>query len=79
MRFLLNLQTSNSVVPLIDVTAYEKLHFRLFLLNPREYQNEIWSNVNAVYVKYFYFVLRSILKTKASSRPFHDFNKIAIS
>ena len=29
---------------IIDVTAYEKLHFWLFLLNPRQYQNEIWSN-----------------------------------
>ena len=38
---------------IIDITAYEKLHFWLFLLNPREYQIEIWSNINAAYNGYF--------------------------
>ena len=64
---------------IIDVTAYEKLHFWLFLLNHWHYQNEIWSNVNAAYDGFFYNVLSSILKTETSSRPFYNFNKIAKS
>ena len=60
---------------MIDITAYGKLRFWLFLLSPRQYQIEIWSNVNATYTRYFQLVL----KTETSSRPFDDFNKIAIS
>ena len=37
----------------IDIAAYWKLHFCLFLLNPKYYQNEIWSNTNAPYNKHF--------------------------
>ena len=36
-----------------DIMPYEKLHFWVFLLNPRQYQIEIWSNINAAYDGYF--------------------------
>ena len=38
---------------IIDIAAYWKLHFCSFLLNPKYYQNEIWSNTNATYNKRF--------------------------
>ena len=64
---------------IIDITAYEKIHFWLFLLNPREYQIDIWSNIHAAYGGYSLLALGSTLKKKASSRLFHDFNKMTIS
>ena len=64
---------------ILDVTTYEKLHLWLFLVNPREYQIKIWSNVNAAYKEYLQPVLSSILKTETSCSPFYDFTKIEIS
>ena len=36
---------------------------RLFLLNPKYYQYEIWSNTSVLYEKHFYHVFASMLGT----------------
>ena len=38
---------------IIGVATSWKLHLYLFLLNPKYYQNEIWSNTSVLYDKYF--------------------------
>ena len=48
----------------------------LFLLNPKDYQNEIWKN-NYVYYHNYLFLARC-WGLKTSSRPFDDFNEMAI-
>ena len=35
----------------------------LFLLNPKCYQNEIWSNTSVLYDKHFLHVFGSMLET----------------
>ena len=37
---------------IISIAAQCKLHLCLFLLNPKPYQNEIWSNTNVLYDKH---------------------------
>ena len=36
----------------------------LFLLNPKYYQNEIWSNTSVLYGTHFLHVLGSMLETE---------------
>ena len=38
---------------IINIARYWKLHLPLFLLNPKYYQNEIWSNTSVLYDKHF--------------------------
>ena len=35
-----------------DMTTFQKLHFRLFLQSPTQYQNEIWSGIIPTYDKH---------------------------
>ena len=48
---------------MIGIATLWKLYFCLFLLNPKYYQNEIWSNTSVSYNKYFNHSFGSILKT----------------
>ena len=45
-------------------------------LDPKYYQNKIWSNTSVVFDKHFQHVFGSMLKT--SSRPSNVFTKMAI-
>ena len=38
---------------IISIATYRKLHLYLFILNPKSYQNEIWSNTSVLYDKHF--------------------------
>ena len=48
---------------IIDITAQEKLLSLLIFQNPLQYQNKIWSDINAIYDKHFQLVFRFIVKT----------------
>ena len=48
---------------IIDIATEWKLHLCLFLLNPKYYQNEIWSNISVLYDKHFCHDFGSILET----------------
>ena len=39
--------------PFSSIAAKWKLHFCLYLLNPKYYQNEIWSDTSVSYKKHF--------------------------
>ena len=49
-----------------------KLHLCLFLLNPKFYQNEIWSNTSVLYDRHFQHVLTECCRLETSSRFFYD-------
>ena len=53
---------------IIDIGANLKLHFRLFLLNAKYYQNEIWSNPSASFNKHFNMFLAQCWRLETSSR-----------
>ena len=55
---------------IIDIAAWWKLHFCLFLLNPTYYQNEIWSNTSVSYKDYGQN-FRTIFRTLLSCRHLH--------
>ena len=46
------------------------LHFCFFLLDPKYYQNEIWSNIRVSYNKHFKHVSGSMWRLETSPRPF---------
>ena len=58
---------------IIDITAYEKKHFWLFLLNPRNFQMLV--NLRRIFVTCF----ELNYKEETSSWLFYHFNKLTIS
>ena len=43
------------ITMLISIATLWKLHLRLFLLNPKYFQNVIWSNTSELYDKFFLY------------------------
>ena len=54
----------------IGIATKWKLHLCLFLLNPKNYQNEIWWNTSVLYDKDFLHVLGSMLETASKMWSF---------
>ena len=53
---------------IIDNAAHWKLHFCLFLLNPKYYQNEIGHIL--------VYLITGIFNVSGSSSPFYDFKEM---
>ena len=56
-----------------------EVHLCLFLLNPKYFQNEIWSNTTALYDKHFNMFLAQCWRMETSSNYFYDFIKMIIN
>ena len=60
---------------IIDIVTWWKLHLRLFLLNPKYYENEIlvccMKNISNIFLAHFW-------RLKTASRPFYNFTKMTI-
>ena len=61
-RVFMNPQTSKSYDVIIDITAYQKISFLLFLLNGTEYQDETYWNISITYEQHFQHIFSSVLK-----------------
>ena len=55
-----------------------KLHQCIFLLNPKYYQNEIWSILVHCMINISVMFLVQLWRLQTSYRPFYDFGKMAI-
>ena len=62
----------------MDITAHKKLHFQLYLENPRYHHTEIWSDIGAASGKPSLLVFPLLWRQKTSSTPFYDFDKLTI-
>ena len=56
----------------------EVIIFCLFLWNPKYYQNEIWLSTSVFYNNISNMFLAQCWRLKTISRPFYDFNEMAI-
>ena len=47
----------------IDITSYQNLHFPLLLQIPRQYQNQMWSDIRVIQEKHYQFDFSYIAMT----------------
>ena len=63
---------------IIDMATKWKLNLCLLFLNPKCYQNKIWSYTNLLYYSYCQYIFDQCSRLKTSSRPFYNFIKMTI-
>ena len=84
-RFFCFVKSTNFKIgdTITDIAAYiaatlQTLHFRLFLVKHKYYQNEIWSNTSVSYKNISNMSLAQYWRLETSSRPLYDFNEMTI-
>ena len=63
---------------IISIATKWKLHLCLFLLNPKSYKNETWSNTSVLLRNISKIFLPQCWRLETSSRPFYYIIKTAV-